>query len=67
MEKKYFEELGIHISDYKEKSGQWLNTKSGARLVDSSWNPGDHKLHVGAHDLEGRYGALGVRPSRCFF
>jgi len=67
MEKKYFEELGIHISDYKEKSGQWLNTKSGARLVCSTWSPGTHELYVVASDLGTQDDCLGVRPSRCFF
>ena len=67
MERKVFEESGIHLSDWNKKSGQWLNTKSGARLVDSNWRPGDRKLDVDANDLTDRDGALGVRPSRCFF
>ena len=67
MERKIFEELGIHISDYTEKSGQWLNTKSGARLVSSYWDPDIRRLSVNASGLEGQSGDLGVRPSRCFF
>jgi hypothetical protein len=67
MERKIFEESGIHISDYKERSGQWLNTKSGARLVHSAWAPGPHKLDVAARDPEDQDTDLGVRPSRCFF
>jgi len=67
MERKVFEESNIHISDYKEKSGQWLNTGAGARLVDSCWHPGHHKLRVAANDPEYQCGYLGVRPARCFF
>ena len=67
MEKKIFEELKIHISDYKESSGQWLNTKAGARLVYSNWDPGTQGLVVYAIDPEYQYSDLGVRPSRCFF
>ena len=67
MERKVFEDSGTHISDRNKKSGQWLNTKSGARLVCSYWDPDDPKLTVGAGDLESQGGALGVRPSRCFF
>jgi len=67
MERKIFAESNIHISDYKEKSGQWLNTGTGARLVNSCWNPGDHELDVGARDPEYQDGHLGVRPARCFF
>jgi len=37
MERKVFEESGTHISDYKKQSGQWLNTRAGARLVYSYW------------------------------
>ena len=67
MERKIFEETGIHISDWNKRSGQWLNTKSGARLVDSYWNPADAELSVAARDPEGHCGSLGLRPSRCFF
>ena len=67
MERKVFEDSGTHISDRNKKSGQWLNTKSGARLVCSYWDPDDPKLTVGAGDLESQGGALGVRHSRCFF
>ncbi|MBM2818017.1 MAG: hypothetical protein HW401_607, partial [Parcubacteria group bacterium] len=68
LERKYFEDTGKHLSDWKSKSAQWLpGSRAGARLVDSDWNPDDHELAVGAHALTNRYGALGVRPSRCFF
>jgi hypothetical protein len=67
MERKIFEESGIHISDYTKKSGQWLNTKSGTRLVYSRWFPSDHQLFVNAFDLTYRIDSLGVRPARCFF
>jgi hypothetical protein len=67
MERKVFEESGIHLSDYQKKSGQWLNTKSGALLVNSDWNPRLHRLGVVVVDLTGQDGHLGVRPSRCFF
>ena len=64
FQRKYFEETGKHLD---EKKWTWLATKAGARLVDSDWNPGDHKLYVSAIDLEIQYDDLGVRPSRSFF
>jgi hypothetical protein len=67
MESKNFSESAIHLSDYTKKSGQWLNTKSGAGLVYSYWNPRLHQLIVRAIDLAHQYGGLGVRPARCFF
>ena len=67
MERKIFAESNIHISDYKEKSGQWLNTGTGARLVNSCWNPDNGKLNVNANDPEYQNDNLGVRPARCFF
>ena len=67
MERKLFEELGIHISNYRENSAQWLNTKSGARLVCSGWGPDDRGLDVDAGGPEDRHSNFGVRPSRCFF
>jgi hypothetical protein len=67
MERKVFEESGIHISDWNKKSGQWLNTMAGARLVSSNWGPDGRRLHVLASDLEDQDGDRGVRPSRCFF
>ena len=67
MERKIFDEANIHISDYTEKSGQWLNTGTGARLVDSGWDPGNGELDVRANDPEYQHGHLGVRPARCFF
>jgi len=39
---------------------------TGARLVNSNWNPDNHKLNVNANDLENQNDNLGVRPSRCF-
>jgi hypothetical protein len=62
MERKNFEESGIHISDYTKDSGQWLNTKSLSRLVHSYWKPDDGRLYLNVFDP----GHLGVRPSRCF-
>jgi hypothetical protein len=67
MERKIFAESNIHISDYNEKSGQWLNTAAGARLVRSYWYPGHGLLSVNASDPEYRDDRLGVRPARCFF
>ena len=67
MEKYLFEKFNFHISDWGTKSGQWLNTKSGTRLVHSSWSPVDRKLGVDADALDFRGGVLGVRPSRCFW
>ena len=67
MERKIFAESNIHISDYKEKSGQWLNTGTGARLVRSCWYPGNGELVVSAVGPECQDGGLGVRPARCFF
>ena len=68
LERKYFEDTGKHLSDWKSKSAQWLpGSRAGARLVYSGWDPGDHRLNVYALDLTSRAGALGVRPSRCFF
>ena len=64
FQKKYFEETDQHLD---EIGWTWLTTKSGARLVVSDWNPGHHRLSVGAYDLEDRDGDLGVRLSRCFF
>jgi hypothetical protein len=64
FQKKYFEETGKHLD---EDGWTWLATKSGARLVSSARNPGDHKLYVNARDLENQSDTLGVRPSRCFF
>jgi len=68
LERKYLEDTRKHLSDYTKKSAQWLpGSKAGARLVDSCWRPGNRELVVGADDLEGQDGNLGVRPSRCFF
>ena len=68
LERKYFEDTGKHLSDYKTKSAQWLpGSKAGARLVRSGWDPDDRELAVDALDLGHRFGFLGVRPSRCFF
>ena len=68
LERKYFEDTGKHLSDYKTKSAQWLpGSKAGARLVRSGWDPGDHGLRVRAGALGDQGGHLGVRPSRCFF
>jgi hypothetical protein len=64
FQRKYFEETGKHLD---EDGWTWLATKSGARLVSSSWSPGNHRLSVNASGLDDRNGALGVRPSRCFF
>lgn len=60
----YFEKTGKYLD---EVGWTWLATKSGARLVNSYWNPASHRLFVDAHDLEILYGNLGARSSRCFF
>jgi len=68
LERKYFEDTGKHMSDYKKKSTQWLpGSGAGARLVHSCCDPGARKLAVHANDLATQHGHLGVRPSRCFF
>ncbi len=67
MERKVFEESGVHISDWNKKSAQWLNTKSGARLVCAYGDPTDAGLGVDAFVDEYHYDNLGLRPSRCFF
>ena len=68
LERKYFEDTGKHLSDWNNKSAQWLpGSKAGARLIRSHWGPDYHKLRVYAHDLADRSAFLGVRPSRCFF
>lgn len=68
LERKNLEETGTHISDFNNKSACWLpGTKSGARLVDSGWDPGHHGLIVSAVDPGDRDGIVGLRPSRCFF
>ncbi|MEK7097586.1 MAG: hypothetical protein AAB906_01945 [Patescibacteria group bacterium] len=64
FQRKYFEETGKHLD---EDGWTWLATKSGARLVRSDWHPDSRKLAVRAGGLEDRRGALGARPSRCFF
>ena len=67
MERKVFEESGVHISDWNKKSAQWLNTKSGARLVCAYGDPTDAGLGVDAFVDEYHYDNLGLRPSRSFF
>ena len=68
LERKYFEDTGKHLSDWNNKSAQWLpGSRAGARLIFSHWDPGAHRLDVGAHGLARRTDFLGVRPSRCFF
>ena len=68
LERKYFEDTGKHLSDWNNKSAQWLpGSRAGARLIFSRWDPGAHRLDVGAHGLARRTDFLGVRPSRCFF
>ena len=64
FQRKYFEETGKHLD---EDGWTWLATKSGARLVNSRWDPAYHQLRVAASDLDYQNAALGVRPSRCFF
>ena len=68
LERKYFEDTGKHLSDYRNKSAQWLpGSRAGARLVYSYWSPGYRELDVIADGLESQRDSLGVRPSRCFF
>jgi len=68
MERKYFEDTQKHLSDWNNKSAQWLpGSKAGARLVYSDWVPSAHQRYVGAYDLTCQDGTLGVRPARCFF
>ena len=68
LERKYFEDTGKHMSDYKKKSAQWLpGSGAGARLVGSYCDPDGRKLAVHAGGLADQHDGLGVRPSRCFF
>ncbi len=67
LEAKIFKRSNIHISDWNQKSGQWLNTQSGALLVDSYWNPDNRMLDVDAYASTRQRSRLGVRPSRCFY
>ncbi len=64
FQRKYFEETNTHLD---EVGWTWLATKSGARLVDAYWNPGDHRLNVDAYDPAPQRDYLGARSSRCFF
>ena len=64
FQKKYFEETCKHLD---EIGWTWLATKSGARLVDSGWDPDDHQLCVNANALGHWFSYRGVRLSRCFF
>ena len=64
FQRKYFKETGKHLD---EVGLTWLATKSGARLVDAHWNPGDRQVIVFAGDLGFQGGNLGARPSRSFF
>jgi hypothetical protein len=64
FQRKYFEETGKHLD---EEGWTWLATKSGARLVNSYWDPSNHQRDVDALDLTYQDGHLGVRPARCFF
>ena len=64
FQKKYFEETGKHLD---EDGWTWLATKSGARLVYSSWDPGNSKLSMSAAVLDYRYKVLGVRPAHTFY
>ena len=68
LERRYFEATGKHLSDYTKKSAHWLpGTKSGARLVFSSWLPSNGGLSVDADDRGYQSSDLGARPSRSFF
>jgi len=64
FQRKYFEKNQKHLD---KNGGTWLSTKSGSRLVGSSWGSGNRRLSVDAIVLEYSSGNLGVRPSRCFF
>ena len=64
FQNKYFKETGKHLD---EDGWTWLATGTGARLVNSCWDPDDGWLLVGANDPEDQDGHLGVRPARCFF
>ena len=68
LERYYFEKTGKHLSDWTKNSAHWLpGTKSGARLVYSSWDPSSGQLYVSADVLGAHYDYLGARPSRSFF
>lgn len=64
FQRKFFEETNKHLD---ENDWIWLATTVGARLVNSDWDPDNHRLIVCADDLEFQIDCLGVRPSHCFF
>jgi hypothetical protein len=64
FQRKYFEKTGKHLD---ENGWTWLATKSGVRLVNSSWDFGLRELRVDANGLWYKHCVLGIRPSRCFF
>ncbi|HLD31267.1 MAG TPA: hypothetical protein VJB41_03715 [Patescibacteria group bacterium] len=60
----YFEENHKHLD---ESGWTWLmKSRSGSRVVGSSWNPFDWQLHVFAGDPGYALGYLGLRLSRSF-
>lgn len=63
FQRKYFEETGKHLD---EDCYTWLATKSGARLVNSRWDPDFHELLIDADDLNFQSTHIYIRPSRCF-
>ena len=64
FQRKYFEETEKHLD---ENGRTWLDTKSGARLVNASWNPGGGRVGVFIDGLDAQSDLLGARPSRSFF
>ena len=70
FQKKFFEETGSHI-DSKHKDGNyywtWLpGSKSGSRVPDARWDPGDGQLVVSAGGADVSRSNLGCRLSRSF-
>jgi len=61
LSKKYFEETGKHLD---EDGWTWLATKSGSRLVYSSWDVGECIVY--AIDFSCQNGLLGLRSSRSY-
>ena len=64
FQKMYNEETGKHLDTLL-----WTflpKTKSGSRVVNATWYPGNGRLNVGVHDSGDRYDIRGCRLSRSF-
>ncbi|MDP1689028.1 MAG: hypothetical protein Q8L47_02770 [bacterium] len=67
LERKYYEDTKKHLSDWKNKSAQWLpGSEAGSRSVCSRWSAAYLKYYVNTYSSESRNVHLGVRPARYF-